>query len=178
MSATNESKALERLASQEIKQQIPVKLSSLSKESKTSKKSTVNLTSSTSLNSSSSKGITNLVAKPEAVQQLLPFKLSEDHPSSGTTKISPKHQQQHHKYPAPHHPGHGQHGHGQQYYQHAFDTRRSGSPPQPHHHHQHQHGGSLRYTNSTLPKTAKTTVTTNYGSSSGANSDDDKVIYF
>ena len=106
MSATNESKALERLASQEIKQQIPVKLSSLSKESKTSKKSTVNLTSSTSLNSSSSKGITNLVAKPEAVQQLLPFKLSEDS-SSGTTKISPKHQQHHHshKYPAPHHPG-------------------------------------------------------------------------
>jgi len=93
MSATNSNQNPMKpmLSNQEIKQQIPVKLSSLSKETKTSKKSTVNLASSASLSggsSSSSKGITNLVAKPEAVQQLLPFKLSED-----GTKVSPKHQQ-------------------------------------------------------------------------------------
>ena len=93
MSATNSNQNPMKpmLSNQEIKQQIPVKLSSLSKETKTSKKSTVNLASSASLSggsSSSSKGITNLVAKPEAVQQLLPFKLSED-----GTKVSPKHHQ-------------------------------------------------------------------------------------
>ena len=57
MSARNEDKA-KLVEEQKIQQQIPLKLSSLSKESK-SKKSTTNLAAMSS-SASSSKGITNL----------------------------------------------------------------------------------------------------------------------
>ena len=147
------------------------------------------------------------VAKPDSVHQLIPFKLSEDSAKSSPKHYQqqqqqPQHQKYHQTVPGP---SVSVPGTTSQYYasqppplggHHTFDTRRGGSPPthsqhpNPNHHaphggHHHAGpplgstlGGSLRYTNSTLPKTAKTTVTTNYGSASGANSDDDKVIYF
>ena len=99
------------------------------------------------------------------MQQLLPFKLSEDGKSPGSR------QQQQQRY--------AQH---QQYYnlQSSHSQKHLSGLP----------GGSLRYSSSsTLPKTGGSNVTkvTNYGnsggergggSSSGANSDDDRVIYF
>lgn len=188
MSATNETKKMDK---QEIKQQIPVKLSSLSSSSSSklmSKKSTTmdpsmmmmkagNSSGSGGGPSSSNKGITNLAVKPENVQQLLPFKLSEEKANQ-----SPKHHHQQQKY--------------QQYY-HQFDQTqhrgRSGSPPQPMHPQMNYHGGSLRYSSSTntLPKVTSASGSAGVqkmyqgsgsggggASSSGANSDEDKVIYF
>ncbi len=78
MSAANESKI--HLEKQEIKQQIPVKLSTLSTSSSSSKLLSKKPSSSVELprGSGTGKGITNLAVKPETVQQLLPFKLSED----------------------------------------------------------------------------------------------------
>lgn len=169
MSATKETKALDK---QEIKQQIPVKLSSLSKESIKAKKSTAALNSQSTV-APSAKGISNL-AKPEAVQQLLPFKLSEDGKSpqglnSGTNRNQQQQQQRYHQ---------------QQYYQQHVHH------PHSKHHLSGLPGGSLRYSSSsTLPKAGSVQKVTNYGTttsgnagrsgnSSGANSDDDKVIYF
>ena len=170
MSATNETKTLDK---QEIKQQIPVKLSSLSKESVKTKKSTAALIPNpTSTTAPSAKGISNL-AKPEAVQQLLPFKLSEEGKSSGSPQSNTTnrgnqryHQQQQ-----------------QQYYQQHVHH------PHSKHHLSGLPGGSLRYSSSsTLPKSGSVQKVTNYGTgsnagrsgnSSGANSDDEnKVIYF
>lgn len=170
MSATNESKGL-MMAKEEIKQQIPVKLSSLSKElSKPSKKSTSSLVinssnSNQTSGSSSAKGISNL-AKPEAVQQLLPFKLSESESSKSNSR-----------YPA------------QQYLQQQQQLLQQrgaggpgGSPPIV-------NTGSLRYSNNTLPKQHQQSAVHHhkvYGNQTAASannpesgaSDDDKVIYF
>ena len=176
MSATNETSKALGGDKHEIKQQIPVKLSSLSKDlsSKISKRSTLGASASTS-SLTSSKGISNLAVKTETIQQMLPFKLSED------SKVSPN------ATGASSGPSTGKHKFSQYYHQ--FDQQQQ----QPHiYHHQ---GGSLRYTNSnnTLPKSSgNIQKVTNYGTnsgtghsgggggggSSGANSDDDKVIYF
>ena len=107
MSAANESKAIDK---HDIKQQIPVKLSSLSNLStKVSKKSGAVSSSmlaatssasnistlapgSSSAASSTSKGISNLAVKPDSVQQLLPMKLSEQLGDTNvkSSKVSPK----------------------------------------------------------------------------------------
>lgn len=152
MSASNEVKKMDKA---EIKQQIPVKLSSLSSSS-TSKLVGKKSLDYSALNttrgmSEGKKGISNLAVKPETVQQLLPFKLSESEKNKSKSY---------------------------QYYHQFEQNSRSRSG---------EHGGSLRYSNSnnTLPKSGSSSniQKVTYGAAgnvnnSGANSDEDKVIYF